>query len=469
MKTSSSAPHSSALPLLSSSKAAALIRFLEHLFSLLVVCLLLLAAATWTGTLFGRKIGPPEAVVMAVPEPDAQTLSKLGLEGESFTLVPADSAAWNILRTQDSEPQGQLVYTAPYTPDARGFAGPTPLYLRFSTEGEILALAMGTNAETPDFLRSATEGIFPKFTGLDASQAAQLQVDAVSGATYSSLAILANVQATLSQRYVQEPAAADRVPAIGWPRTFAVFAVLLLSLLVSLGSKPGAPHHHPQEAPSRPKNRRIKRLWRILVLILNVGVLGFWCGQFLSLSLLHGWIANGFDPVLTLPVLVILLLTVLLSFFGRKKHYCVWICPFGSLQELLSMLPFPKIRLPQAAFRIIPYIRIYILTLLLLCLWLFAGASVALDYEPFSAFLYQTATPAVTCIAAVFLLASCFVPRIWCKACCPLGSILDLAEDDRTPRAKPSTPASKAPNPSAAPSASPGRGNDSLRTSTPSK
>lgn len=49
-------------------------------------------------------------------------------------------------------------------------------------------------------------------------------------------------------------------------------------------------------------------------LVLNVVVLGFWCGQFLSLSLLRGWIANGFDPIIYLPTLIILATAVLMPF-----------------------------------------------------------------------------------------------------------------------------------------------------------
>lgn len=431
MPTPSPSSFFSAAPFLSSSKAAALIRFLEHLLSLLVVCLLLLAATTWSGALLGRKIGPAESVTVAAPAPDAATLSKLGLPSERFALHPADSAAWRVWRAPDSLPQGFLVYTAPYAPETKGFAGPTPLYIHLSEEGEILAIAMAPNAETPDFLRSAEEGIFPSFIGLPAARAAQESVEAVSGATYSSLAILSNLQAALSQRYDSLQASARRAPAIGWPRTIAVLAVLLLGLLLSLGTKPRSHSRCPQGAPSPERKRKFKRLLRIILLVLNVGVLGFWCGQFLSLTLLRGWISNGLDPLLSLPALVMLLVSLLMSFLGRKKHYCAWICPFGSLQELAAMLPFPKIHLSPRAFRTLSFIRFYLLLLLLLSLWLFAGASVALDYEPFTAFLYQSATPTVISLAALFLLAGCFVPRFWCRACCPMGSLLDLSEDDR--------------------------------------
>ena len=58
---------------------------------------------------------------------------------------------------------------------------------------------------------------------------------------------------------------------------------------------------------------RGKRWVRLGVLLFNVGVLGFWCGQFLSLSLLHGWIANGTDPLAFLATLLMLGVAVVAS------------------------------------------------------------------------------------------------------------------------------------------------------------
>ena len=392
-------------------------RLLEHLLSLLVVFLLLCSAAIWSGKLLGHSLATSrtEQAAPAFAAPDEAQLRALGLDGAGIRLAPRDSATWTVLDAE-GEAKGYVLSSAPFAPDIEGFAGPTPLYIYMDTEGRVVRSAAGENAETPDFFASAWEGTAPKWEGKDAETGAKLKVDAVSGATYSSRAIVRNMQQTLAA-YTASQANDLREPAIGWGRTAAVAAVLLLGGV----------------AAWRLRGRKWVRLG---VLALNVGVLGFWCGQFLSLSLLRGWVANGLDPVVYLPTLLMLGVAVVLPFFGRKRHYCTWVCPYGSAQELAARLPLPKIPCSPAVYRWMQRVRMGVLCLLLLLLWSDLGLFL-LDYEPFSAFLVQTAPTAVLVLAGAFLAASLFVPQLWCHACCPMGALLDLSEKNAAPKARP--------------------------------
>ena len=391
-------------------------RLLEHLLSLLVVFLLLCSAAIWSGKLLGHSLATSrtEQAAPAFAAPDEAQLRALGLDGAGIRLAPRDSATWTVLDAE-GEAMGYVLSSAPFAPAIEGFAGPTPLYIYMDTEGRVVRSAAGENAETPDFFASAWEGTTPKWEGKDAETGAKLKVDAVSGATYSSRAIVRNMQQTLAA-YAASQANDLREPAIGWGRTAAVAAVLLLGGV----------------AAWRLRGRKWVRLG---VLALNVGVLGFWCGQFLSLSLLRGWVANGLDPVVYLPTLLMLAVAVVLPFFGRKRHYCTWVCPYGSAQELAARLPLPKIPCSPAVYRWMQRVRMGVLCLLLLLLWSDLGLFL-LDYEPFSAFLVQTAPTAVLVLAGAFLAASLFVPQLWCHACCPMGALLDLSEENAAPKAR---------------------------------
>lgn len=392
-------------------------RILEHLLSLLVVFLLLCSAAIWSGKLLGHSLATSrtEQAAPAFAAPDEAQLRALGLDGAGIRLAPRDSATWTVLDAE-GEAMGYVLSSAPFAPAIEGFAGPTPLYIYMDTEGRVVRSAAGENAETPDFFASAWEGTAPKWEGKDAETGAKLKVDAVSGATYSSRAIVRNMQQTLAA-YTASQANDLREPAIGWGRTAAVAAVLLLGGV----------------AAWRLRGRKWVRLG---VLALNVGVLGFWCGQFLSLSLLRGWVANGLDPVVYLPTLLMLAVAVVLPFFGRKRHYCTWVCPYGSAQELAARLPLPKIPCSPAVYRWMQRVRMGVLCLLLLLLWSDLGLFL-LDYEPFSAFLVQTAPTAVLVLAGAFLAASLFVPQLWCHACCPMGALLDLSEENAAHKARP--------------------------------
>ena len=390
-------------------------RLLEHLLSLLVVFILLCSAAIWSGKLLGHSLAASrtEQGAPAFAAPEEAQLRALGLDGAGIRLAPRDSATWTVLDAE-GEAMGYVLSSAPFAPAIEGFAGPTPLYIYMDTEGRVVRSAAGENAETPDFFASAWEGTTPKWEGKDAETGAKLKVDAVSGATYSSRAIVRNMQQTLAA-YAASQANDLREPAIGWGRTAAVAAVLLGGV-----------------AAWRLRGRKWVRLG---VLALNVGVLGFWCGQFLSLSLLRGWVANGLDPVVYLPTLLMLAVAVVLPFFGRKRHYCTWVCPYGSAQELAARLPLPKIPCSPAVYRWMQRVRMGVLCLLLLLLWSDLGLFL-LDYEPFSAFLVQTAPTAVLVLAGAFLAASLFVPQLWCHACCPMGALLDLSEENAAPKAR---------------------------------
>lgn len=388
----------------------------EHMLSLLVVFLLLMAAALSTGQLFGLHLGlkESEARTSAVPiaeQPDDRCLQQLGIDASQLQMNPRDSASWTLIRT-DGTVAGTVIATAPYATDVQGFAGPTPLYIYIGVEGQVKSIAAADNADTPSFFDTAFYTLSTAWNGLSVHQAATHKVDAVTGATYSSQGIIGNVQRALAAADSAEGTATPS-PTIGWMRTAAVAVVLLLGIVASW-------------------KLRGRKWLRIVQLLLNVGVLGFWCGQFLSLSLFRGWISGGLNPVAWLPTLLVLAVAVLMPFFRRKHHYCTWVCPYGSLQELAALLPLPRIHCSARVYRIMGRIRFYAFCLLMFLLWTGLGAEV-LDYEPFSAFLVTTAPTIVLILAGTMVVASCFVPRLWCRCLCPMGVLLDLSEDTQIP------------------------------------
>ena len=386
-------------------------RILDHCLSLLIVFLLLSSMAAWSGKLLGRDISGSSTKVehnkATDPSVNPAILSQLGLEPSLIQLTPRDSAIWTLTRQTDDEIIGYLISTTPYAPDVQGFAGPTPLYIYVSADHTIERITAGENAETPSFFDRAYEGIIPTWIGQDIDHCKELNVDAVSGATYTSNALIQNMRRALDS-YSLEYKTWDKAPAIGWVRTVAVWAVLLLSLFaVRL-------------------NRRY-RFFRPIMLLLNVIVLGFWCGQFLSLSLLRGWVSNGLDPLLNLPAVSLLVVAVFTSFVSHKHHYCSWVCPLGSLQTLTTLLPLPKIKVGPQVARFMSRLRFGLFCLLMTTLWLGFGSFI-LDYEPFTAFMLDAALPLVWVLAGLIVVTSCFIPHLWCRAFCPVGSLLDLSE-----------------------------------------
>lgn len=380
--------------------------FLEHVTSLLVVLLLLASAAAWSGSLFGIHFAeaktPTREGATKSSSPNKAEMSALLLNGQLLT--PVDSVTWQ------TPAGGTVVNSAALATDVRGFAGPTPVFVHFSIEGKILAIATQENAETDDFFKRAEKGIRQRFVGLTANEASASAPDGVSGATYSSTALAANVQAA-SAKYAATPHTTAGSTSIDWLKTSAVALTLLFGFIVAR------------------RYRSVKWL-RALLHLANVAILGYWTGQYLSLSLLRGWASQGIDPALSLPLLLILAIVLVFPFFGRRRHYCTWVCPYGSAQELASMLPLPKVRCPQPVYKWMRRVRLVFFSLLMLLLWTNLGNELGiLDYEPFALFSPTAAPLAAVVLSALFLLSYCFIPHLWCRSVCPLGQLIDLSEE----------------------------------------
>ena len=86
-----------------------------------------------------------------------------------------------------------IVNTTKLTPDVQGYNGPTPLKI-YIKDDKIQKIEALPNQETPSFFARVQENMLNKWNGMTAKQAATAEVDAVTGATYSSVAVKKNVK-----------------------------------------------------------------------------------------------------------------------------------------------------------------------------------------------------------------------------------------------------------------------------------
>lgn len=399
---------------------------LSRLFSLLLVFLLLASTTITSGQLLGynwqKKATETEteteteqssSVKQSISAPNEEEMSSLGLEGK--TIVPLDSMSWKVIGASKQQ-EGFLVSSALQADKFYGYNGSTPIFIFLDNNHVVKAVvASDKNDETPSFYERATQGVLSKWNGLKVKDAIALEVDVVSGATYSSQSLIDNFRTSMAI-YEKTTLSRSHAPVVGWPKTIALFVVFGIGLVVAFLFK--------------------KIRWmRTLVLVLNTAVTGFWCGQFLSFSILRGMIQNGTDFILYLPTVVMLVLAIVMPYFKKKNYYCLWMCPYGSLQELAWKLPVPKVKMGAKAIKMMHHMRHAILAILLILLWTGVGMTV-LEYEPFSAFIIATAAPAVMILAGAFVLIGIVIPHPWCQCCCPVGAILNLAEKTRQPKIK---------------------------------
>ena len=82
---------------------------------------------------------------------------------------------------------GTVLFSSPYSDHVKGFNGPTPLLIALDAEGRIKTVALLENEETPRFAQRVVEGgLYESWNGLTPDEALNKEVDAVSGATYTS-------------------------------------------------------------------------------------------------------------------------------------------------------------------------------------------------------------------------------------------------------------------------------------------
>lgn len=365
-----------------------------RLLSLVVVMLVLSAAAILRdGRIFGHDLRQTHAAVASVAQ-GSDTLSV--------------------------QPDGTFVVnTRVFAKDVQGYGGPVPLKIHIGKDGKLTAIEAEPNAESPDFFDRAKE-LFSRWQGKTIDEAMAEDVDAVSGATFSSKAIIGNVQRGLTyakQRRLADGGkdaqkeSAERTVATGW--TLGSIVALIAVLLGAV-------------VPLFTNNRRL----HLVQLVVNVVVLGLWTGTFVSYTLFLRLFAGGVSlsaiGTLAAPLLM-LIVALLYPLAGRSGHYCAHVCPFGSAQELAGKLSRRKLRITPRVLRVLTALR-NLLWGVLMALLLTGTCTAWIDYELFTAFIYSSASVWVIVLAMLFLVLSVWVPRPYCRFVCPTGALMKSVE-----------------------------------------
>ena len=343
--------------------------------------------------------------------------------------------------TLEVTPDGAFVVnTKPLAKDVQGYGGPVPLKIHIK-DGRVAVVEAEPNAESPDFFNRAKE-LLNHWQNKSVDEALAEEVDAVSGATFSSKAIIANMQRGLA--YAKQhgqwgedgsvgalgtsasPIEGGSAGALGTsappieggsvgaletsaPPIVALIAVLLGAVV-----------------PLFYNNRRL----HLVQLAVNVVVLGLWTGTFVSYTLFLRIFAGGVSlsaiGALAAPLLM-LIVALIYPLAGRSGHYCANICPFGSAQELAGKLSRRKLRITPRVLKLLSVLR-NLLWGVLMALLLTGTCTAWIDYELFTAFLYSSASVWVTVLAALFLVLSVWVPRPYCRFVCPTGALVKSVE-----------------------------------------
>lgn len=349
-----------------------------NIISLLTVFLLMAAAAIMRdGRLLGRDLKAPEA-------------------GKEKAAAITDN------------PDGSVtVNTTGLSADFIGYAGPVPVEITLR-DGKIEKVEALDNTETPAFFSNVvSSGLLDSWQGMTAAEAAEAEVDAVTGATYSSTALIQNVRAGMRQ--YSNAGSGLSFPKRDWSYWLALVVALMAAVL-----------------PVFVKNRK----YMLVQQLLNIGVLGFLTGSFVDYTNVLTVMSNGLGLGSSLVMIVLLFVAFFYPLLGRHGHYCAYVCPLGSLQEVAHGV-FPsrwQVKVGARTVKVLTWVRTLLWAALMLCLWLGFFAS-WIDYELFIAFLTGEAPVWMLVAGAAFTVLSLFVRRPYCRFVCPTGCLLRISEN----------------------------------------
>lgn len=314
------------------------------------------------------------------------------------------------IETIIEKPDGTIIInTTEIGKNIMGYGGITPVEIQIRN-GVIEKIVPLKNQETPEFYGAVrNSNILESLDGMTLEEAAKTDIDGISGATYTSNAIIANMKGGIAYALdanivsAEKQAESAKLPLKWYITIIIIVAGGIIPLYI--------------------KDKR----YRTLQLVLNVLLLGFWGGTFISYSLMTSCLTNGITKVIMIPTALMLIAAFIYPFFGKKDYYCLWMCPYGSLQELLGKCVKIKIKMKPKLIKALNYFREALWFVLMWLLWTGLWFD-WMGYEPFAAFFFTDASVVTLCIAGAFLILSLFIQRPYCRFVCPTGSLFKFAE-----------------------------------------
>ena len=111
----------------------------------------------------------------------------------SLMVVALTLMSWVADDTMTKENGMTVINTTQLGKDVQGFLGTTPVKI-YIQKNKVVKIEAMKNQETPKYFLKVKKHLLDKWNGVKVKDAKKMKVDAVTGATYSSKAVIENVQ-----------------------------------------------------------------------------------------------------------------------------------------------------------------------------------------------------------------------------------------------------------------------------------
>jgi len=301
------------------------------------------------------------------------------------------------------------------TGEANGFAGPLKVAMAVDLQGEVLALDVVDQRETPAWLKRVKASRFlDGLTGKSYADPFKINedIDAVTGATFTTRAIAESV--LQGSRLV----AVDQLGFEAPPQTapeinfgFRESILVLLFALVLVAHRRG--FHY---------TRQLRRL----TLLVGLVAIGFLYNSPLSLAYINKFLL-GFWPAWQAHLYWYFLIGGILLVFvvSNRNPYCHWFCPFGAVQECVGAVGGKKIISVGRYRRPLQWVTRTIVWLAIVLALLFRSPGLT-GYEVFDSMFTGKGSSLQFILLGIVLLAALVVRMPWCTYLCPMTPVMDF-------------------------------------------
>ena len=114
----------------------------------------------------------------------------------SLIVAALTLTSWAADNVMTKENGMTVINTTTLGKNVQGYIGTTPLKI-YIEKNKVVKIEALKNQETPKYYARVKKALFEKWNNLKVNEAQKLQVDGVTGATYTSEAVIKNVQAGL--------------------------------------------------------------------------------------------------------------------------------------------------------------------------------------------------------------------------------------------------------------------------------
>lgn len=309
----------------------------------------------------------------------------------------------------------RLLRTGPLVDSISGYQGPSELLIHLDDRQKVIHLSLrrtfdnqpyaGYLDEDTYFWKAFQQKTLREISKIDLEAE---QVEGVSGATMTSLAVADTIVAAAKEYEIRRQQASPEVQrrTVHWGlHDIGTLLVLLCGTAIALTRLRGI--------------RWLRVVWNVAL----VAYLGLMTGNLISLAVVFGWAGRGIAWQLAPGLASVVVVSFVLSAFTRRNVYCSHICPHGAAQQLLRRKAVRSERL-RGILKRIKWMPGAILVAAAVVTFLRLESNLA-AWEPFNAYIWYVAGLTSITVAVLSLVFAWFVPMGYCRHACGTGRLLD--------------------------------------------